>query len=319
MNNAFLLGLLLRHILRHRAVGDYYARHLFLELARHYAPFFGVNSAIGVICVSPHDRVIAQSLFFQGAWEDTETLRVADEVVRTVTSPSQKKKVFVDVGANVGTTSISAVGSGMFDTAIAIEPDPSNGVFLRQSILASGLEGRIAPFNVALSDRTFEAILERSPVNFGDCRIRLDEDSGGTNAMDEASWKTVTVPCTTFDQLVARGVIHLNDVGMVWMDTQGHEGHILRGAQSLLTSDIPVVIEFWPYGLERAGGLASLIELIASHYSSIADLRVRARGGPTLRKATDVIEICEKYGGHAELHTDLLLLKADASQPSLVQ
>jgi FkbM family methyltransferase len=310
VNNAFLLGLLLRHILRHRAVGDYYARHLFLELARHYAPFFGVNSAIGVMCISPHDRVIGESLFFNGAWEDTETLRVASEVVCTINAVNPNRRVFVDVGANVGTTSISAIRSGMFDTAIAIEPDPSNCAFLRQSIVASRLEGRIVPINVALSDGVRDATLERSPVNHGDYRIRVNKDSGSGSAMDEASWDTVSVSCTTFDDLVDRGVIKLSDVGMVWMDTQGHEGHVLRGARSLLASEIPVVIEFWPYGLERAGTLASLVELIASHYPWIADLGVRDGGKPALRRGIDVTELCETYTEHTA--TDLLLLKAAA-------
>jgi FkbM family methyltransferase len=224
--------------------------------------------------------------------------------------------VFVDVGANVGTTSISAIQSGMFDIAIAIEPDPSNSALLRQSIVASRLEGRIVPVNVALSDGVREATLERSPVNHGDYRIRVNEDSGSACAMDEASWETVSVSCTTFDDLVDRGVIQLSDVGMVWMDTQGHEGHVLRGARSLLASDIPVVIEFWPYALERAGALASLVELITSHYPWIADLGVRVAGRPVLRRGTDVTELYQEYTEHTA--TDLLLLKGPAGQDSVV-
>jgi FkbM family methyltransferase len=316
VNNAFLLGLLLRHILRHRAVGDYYARHLFLELARHYAPFFGVHSAIGVMCVSPHDRVIGQALFFKGAWEDTENLRAATEVVRTINVLNPKRRLFVDVGANVGTTSISAIRSGLFDTAIAIEPDPWNSALLRQSIAANRLEGRIVPLNVALSDGIREGTLERSPVNHGDYRIRVNKDQGSASAMDETSWETVSVSCTTFDHLVDRGLIELSDVGMVWMDTQGHEGHILRGARSLLASDIPVVIEFWPYALERAGTLASLVELIALHYPWIADLGGRDGGTPALRKGTDVTELWEKYTEYTA--TDLLLLKGAGGYGSVV-
>ena len=38
---------------------------------------------------------------------------------------------------------------------------------------------------------------------------------------------------------------------LIWMDTQGHEADILMGAENLIISKTPIVIEFWPYALKR--------------------------------------------------------------------
>ncbi|RPJ80913.1 MAG: hypothetical protein EHM18_17695, partial [Acidobacteria bacterium] len=47
--------------------------------------------------------------------------------------------------------------------------------------------------------------------------------------------------------------LSLEETGLVWVDIQGHEGHFLRGAQSLLRRGVPIVTEFWPYAIERSG------------------------------------------------------------------
>lgn len=56
------------------------------------------------------------------------------------------------------------------------------------------------------------------------------------------------------------------------MDVQGHEGHLLSGASRLLASTVPIVCEYWPYGLERAGGLERFHALVTAFRSRFADL-----------------------------------------------
>ena len=40
---------------------------------------------------------------------------------------------------------------------------------------------------------------------------------------------------------------------MIWMDTQGFEGHILAGARNALAARTPMVLEFWTFAMNRAG------------------------------------------------------------------
>ena len=58
------------------------------------------------------------------------------------------------------------------------------------------------------------------------------------------------------------------------MDTQGFEGHILSGAKKLIQNNVPVVTEFWPYGLNRTNGLSLFYDVLSrSEYTSMWDLR----------------------------------------------
>ena len=65
--------------------------------------------------------------------------------------------------------------------------------------------------------------------------------------------------------------ICVDDVSMVWMDIQGHEGKFLQGAYGFLSKQkIPVVMEFWPYGLLRSGTtkeeFLSIIKKLFTHF-----------------------------------------------------
>jgi hypothetical protein len=40
---------------------------------------------------------------------------------------------------------------------------------------------------------------------------------------------------------------------LLWVDVQGHEGQFFMGAEQTLRRGVPVVAEFWPYGINRSG------------------------------------------------------------------
>jgi hypothetical protein len=57
------------------------------------------------------------------------------------------------------------------------------------------------------------------------------------------------------------------------MDVQGHEGHILRGAQSLIATGVPLVFELWPYGLRSAGtDIEWFMDFVIDHFTCLWDL-----------------------------------------------
>lgn len=66
--------------------------------------------------------------------------------------------------------------------------------------------------------------------------------------------KTTKVLTKTLDRFLSEqpGDL-LARVGLIWVDIQGHEGHFFLGARSLLARPIPIVSEFWPYGIWRSG------------------------------------------------------------------
>lgn len=122
----------------------------------------------------------------------------------------------------------------------------------------------------------------------------------------------MSVPAWRLDRALAE--LDVNDLTLVWVDTQGHEAHVLAGATETQRCRVPWVIEYWPYGLRRANGIDLLHSLIAENFSTIVDVRRSAATNTVVQySAADIDPIVEWLpGGRNEefLHnyTDLLLL-----------
>lgn len=57
------------------------------------------------------------------------------------------------------------------------------------------------------------------------------------------------------------------------MDVQGHERRVLGGATAVLQREIPIVMEYWPYGLRLADDMEALHELLSANYRQVIDVR----------------------------------------------
>lgn len=115
------------------------------------------------------------------------------------------------------------------------------------------------------------------------------------------------MPTATLDS-----IIPADGVGLVWIDTQGHEGHVLSGASQLLASQAPIVLEFWPYGLDQVDGYRLVREQI-SRRARIVDLSEARQGStPRFLAPSDLDQMYEDMlrrdaRAHSP-HTDLLLI-----------
>lgn len=159
----------------------------------------------------------------------------------------------IDIGANIGTICIPAVKRGIAKRAIAIEPEPRNYRLLVANIYLNDVADKIEHYNLALGSKTNQIVtFELSTDNSGDHRVRISSENG---KFSEAARQRISVKSTKFDDLIQR----LDKTScLIWMDTQGYEGHILLGADSAVNGRVPMVLEFWPYGMKRADAYASL-------------------------------------------------------------
>jgi FkbM family methyltransferase len=247
--------------------------------------------------VAAGDQVIGRSLFVSGEF-DFEKLGT---VIRLL-GDRWKGRLLIDVGANCGPICIPAVKRGYFSQAIAVEPEPFNHSLLAANIQLNGLASRIATLNVAFGARDHESLdFELSATNLGDHRVRLRKDAG---LMQEAQRRTVSVKSETFDSMI--GEVDPGD-SLIWIDTQGFEGHVLSGARRALSRRVPLVIEFWPYAMQRADSYAVLKDvLFAAGYEEFCDLNAGQSWLPLSPARLDEINAAlEKRGAYA--YTDLLL------------
>ncbi len=98
----------------------------------------------------------------------------------------------------------------------------------------------------------------------------------------------------------------MSEIVLAWIDAQGHEAQILAAAGSLLYSEAPIVVEFWPYGLEQSGGLQRFLELLTSTDRRFVDLAPSAASRHWPVPIAELPALVGAYSGTA--FTDLLLL-----------
>ena len=251
---------------RHRA-GDNLRREdrraLFFAEARLYTPYVAVSLGDQLFFVQTSDGGVGKGVFVKGWRKDLSVLDSAIARLSEYGLTLPENPVFVDVGANIGTTTVLALSRRLFTSAVAVEPAPENFRTLRINVVANDLDSRVQLIAAAVTDREGEVAFDVSRSNSGGHRIASGADAA----------QTVRVAAVTLDRLVERGVIDPDRAGLLWIDAVGHEGNVLAGAERLLATGLPVVI-----GVRRNLRLApevrdAAISLVKANYTDVVELR----------------------------------------------
>ena len=146
----------------------------------------------------------------------------------------------VDVGANQGLYTLFLADLARPGKVFAFEPHP----MLYKQLEANVRENRLATvecYQTALSNSSGTLTLQPGHLNLGDNYII----PAGANTSDG-----VEVPAATLDELF-EGI----KIDFLKIDVQGWESATLAGGRSVLQNNqhIVLVLEFWPFGLRRAG------------------------------------------------------------------
>jgi len=224
------------------------------------SPYVAFEHPDGTFLVSTSDPGLGRPLF---ANRDRAEFRVLESALSFV----EARGIVIDVGANIGTTAVSALVRHGYTRALCYEPEPENVAILRANIALNGLTGSAEVIEAAVSDTPGRACFGRGPTTRAGRRTGVGSlgRSGGGGAIE--------VEVVTIDDELGRLGIAPQDVGLLWIDAQGHEGHVLRGARRLLDGRrIPLVFALRPGKLSKAGGVEPLLEVTAG-YEAFVDLR----------------------------------------------
>lgn len=239
------------------------------------------------VYVNPDDQAITAAAIQAGYFEPLltkvllENLRVGDTVI--------------DIGANIGYYSVLAAKKvGPSGRVIAFEPDPQAFSFLKRNVEVNRFTNIVAE-QKAVSNVPGILKLYIARQNLGDHRIFPAEE-----ARQEIEVSAVALD----DYLSDAAPLHF-----IKIDTQGAEGLIFEGMQGTLRRhpNVRVAVEFWPYGLERAGSsgaqLLNQIQTLGFRMEELneAEGEVRAVTAP---------ELLKKYTRESKAHTNLLLTRA---------
>ena len=134
--------------------------------------------------------------------------------------------IILDVGAHIGLFAILAADANPACQVYAFEPLPVNYSLLCANIQASGMQTRITPSALAISDHT------------GPARLLVKGSSGSTLAddfwADSAELSQIEVQATTLDSWLQSRKLVLTPRSIVKLDVETHEPSVLREAQMAL-------------------------------------------------------------------------------------
>ena len=247
---AILRPLFSFHFIRRRALAMLNQHFTAGNLVLHYA------LPDHTLYLDPADDVIAARVLLRGDWQRRD-LRRAVSLLKTHV-PSSEGRVFVDVGANIGTETVYAMLSGHFSSAVSIEPEPGNFALLQKNIAANDLSARVRAVNCAAGARPETSLLVRSASNKGGHAIAAA--MGMTGAGDR-----IAVDVLPLSAILASAGFAARDAGLVWIDVNGTEAAVLEGMTALLEQGVPVVLEHLP-GFITPEAARNIHQLLAAHY-----------------------------------------------------
>jgi FkbM family methyltransferase len=221
-----------------------------------------------------------------------------------------QKGTFLDIGANIGTTSIQATEFPNVDAVISFEPSRDVYALLMANVYLNKLENKIAAFRYAVGDTQSTTKLMLSPLSSGDNRIRREDhltdfqrsESGRESILSE------DVSTIVIDDFLRK---ELASIKYVWIDVQGYEYFVLKGCEALLAKDnVSVQIEYWPHGLIETNSLDLLNQYLIANFRAYIDMNEYADSKPIVHDIRDVSFLSDELLQiNSNFHTDLFLLK----------
>jgi FkbM family methyltransferase len=245
-----------------------------------------VDTAAGQLLIDAEDTIMRPFLEQDPLWSPGLT-----HLVQAVLRPGMR---FVDIGAHVGYfTVLAGKLVGPEGRVWAFEPHPRNFELLLANLDRNGI-GNARCFKRAVTDKTGPAELFAAPGNTGDHRLY--------ESYDEARR-------SSFVTAVALDDVHeiQRPVDFVKVDVQGVEEAALRGMRGLIEASpaATVVLEYWPYGIVRAGG--DPVRSLAFFRSLGRGVRVLLDDGAVELDDEQILELCSVFDGMG--HTDLVLTR----------
>jgi FkbM family methyltransferase len=208
---------------------------------------------------------ISKKIYIHGRYGDKK-IKTAEKILR------KQGFIFdflINVGANIGTTIIQLSEFG-FKNGLGIEPNPKAFRLLSRNISLNKLE-QFKLLNIALSRRSGSVSMS-------------NHENLGTNFVTSSSYanriEIIEVESNTLDNIIELQKIPLKSSStLLWMDVQGFEIEVLKGAQNFLQSGCPIVLEFWPYVMLKNSDVPNFMEIFEKYsgYYDLSDKKIELK------------------------------------------
>jgi FkbM family methyltransferase len=241
---------------------------------------------------------IGRCLFADGTYEGTEIAAMLAWLRR-----SGRRGTVIDLGANVGTTTIPFALAGY--SVVAVEPIPATFEMLIENVRANGLESRVRCRRFAIAEEPGVAEMWTGEGS-GQAEVVVE---GQVPAMQRWYGRGVRieVPARPLRDLATRDV-SLDDVALVWSDVQGAETAVIRSGTEFWQAGVPLYLEVDPMSLDLHAGLRTHLAAVEANFGGfITSDDLLAGGSPRpIAAYADWVSTIGTLG-----YSDALLIGAD--------
>ena len=222
-------------------------------------------------------------------------------------SISVRPGTIVDIGANVGTSVIYFRNKLGADTEFyAVEPVTDNFNLPKANCAINGFSD-INAFRYGISDAIGEASLEINPANMATCKIAGSDSDNLVFEKDESSYVGDTVPLITLDAFVSQNGINKDAPMLFWIDVEGHEPEVFKGAkETFKDTDSVVFCEFNPKLYKHNGSYDAFLDDIKSCFGKFLCYEQSEQGKYEFR---DISELDKVAAENNDEQCNLLLIK----------
>lgn len=174
----------------------------------------------------------------------------------------QKDDIFMDVGANMGTTSIHVSKKYDFKRIYAFEPEKENYKLLKINAVMNDCMN-VTAVNCAVSAENTVMKLGVTNRNRGASKIILEEEP--EDFLDSVE----DVKVMKLDTYIEESQIDRERIRYLWIDVEGHEPKVIEGMKELLFHyKIPIFMEFTPKHM-NSEDVEQLYQILSKSYKKI--------------------------------------------------
>ena len=181
---------------------------------------------------------IGMRLFSEGRHEGEQL----DAVVSWLRAarPSHTFRTIVDVGANVGTTSVRMARAGY--KAIAVEPVPAAFKMLVSNVSANGLSDRVTCIQEAVSTDRSRADIWVTRGS-GQSELVVPGKRPAFSRWGLRATGSVEVEGDGLTSILASRDVQCSEIALTWSDTQGNENAVIETGRELWSAGVPLYVE----------------------------------------------------------------------------
>lgn len=258
--------------------------------------------------LNPSLDAITNEVIRSGAYGSSEMTDIQSLLTTLSRGPSCFGWI-VNVGANIGTTAIPLALAGY--RVLAIEPSQRAFDLLCENVRANDLVDRITCLKSAVT--TEEGIVELvvgDNLSTSELRNGLIPEELGTYA--DFGLHVEEVRSSPLLSLVQEAGIGLDDVALVWSDTEGAERGVIASATELWAQHVPLWVELRPSALADQGTVTEFCATAVEHFDTLfRDHTQLAGSGVNLRE--NLREMIDDLGFERYAFTNVLMLRSYGS------